>query len=108
MWRKSGKTNADKPVGSAARVNPWHAVSVLTGPDSCGPARSLGAVRFLSTEAPRLPLSQCPTPALCRCGYKHYDDRRLQARRREDRTGYRPHYDSSQERRGQQDRRSTD
>jgi hypothetical protein len=108
MWKKPGKTNADKPVGSTARVNPWHAVSILTTPDSCAPAHSLSALRFLSLEAPRLPLSQCPAPQSCRCGYKHYDDRRTHARRREDRTGYRPHHDSAQERRAREDRRSTD
>jgi hypothetical protein len=108
MWKKSDKTNTDKPSSSAARLNPWHAVSILAAPDGCAPARAMGSLRFLSPEAPRLPLSQCPTPESCRCGYKHYEDRRAQARRREDRTGYRPHHDSAHERRARQGRRSTD
>jgi hypothetical protein len=108
MWKKSGKTNTDKPVGPAARVNPWHAVSILTEPASCAPARSMSGVRFLSPEAPRLPLSQCPTPESCRCAYKHYEDRRAQARRKEDRTGLRRPVTGAQERRRQQGRRSTD
>jgi hypothetical protein len=108
MWKKSGKTNTDKPVAATARMNPWHAVSILTGPTSCGPARSLSALRFLSPEAPRLPLSQCPTPESCLCGYKHHTDRRAQARRKEDRTGLRRLITGDLERRTRQDRRSTD
>src|ERR1700722_19091205 len=107
MWKRSGKTNTDKPVASA-RVNPWHAVSIHLGSTSCVPARTLSAVRFLSPEAPRLPLKECPARESCVCGYKHHEDRRGQARRKEDRTGLRRLIAGDQERRTRQDRRSTD
>jgi hypothetical protein len=108
MWKKPGKTNTDKRVFSTARLNPWHAVSIETGPTSCSPARSLNTLRFLSPEAPRLPLTECPKPESCVCGYKHYADRRAHARRKEDRTGLRRLIIGEEERRTRQSRRSSD
>jgi hypothetical protein len=108
MWKKPGKTNTDKRVSQTARLHPFHAVSILTGPTSCGPAHSLSVLRFLSPEAPRLPLTECPKPESCVCGYKHYADRRAQARRKEDRTGMRRLIVGEEERRTRQGRRSSD
>jgi hypothetical protein len=41
--------------------------------------------RFLSKEAPRLPLECCPSPESCRCTYRHFPDRRGGGRRGTDR-----------------------
>lgn len=41
-------------------------------------------VRHLSAEAPLLPLNQCDRQDQCNCRYRHYDDRRGEARRRSD------------------------
>jgi hypothetical protein len=59
----------------------WHAVSVVPsepcpGADAIGPRR-----RFLPSEAPRLPLADCPRAHACTCAYRHYTDRRSITRR---------------------------
>jgi hypothetical protein len=37
--------------------------------------------RFLSKEAPRLPLKGCSIGSDCRCSYQHHEDRRVLSRR---------------------------
>jgi hypothetical protein len=61
-------------------VNPYHAVSIVVGPKACAVAQSCAGIRFLSREAPRLPLRDCDC-ADCRCRYAHHDDRRIRTRR---------------------------
>jgi len=59
----------------------WHAVSVIADGTACHAALALGDQRFLSAEAPRLPLEDCSKPGGCRCRYRHYPDRRVGPRR---------------------------
>jgi hypothetical protein len=64
--------------------------------------------RFLSIEAPLLPLAGCSMSAKCRCSYQHHDDRRGLSRRTPDvwnpgRVSY-----SGEERRLKRGRRSAD
>jgi hypothetical protein len=49
-------------------------VSVDCGRQGCPPAQHLGQQRFLSGQAPKLPLASCSNP-------KHHDDRRAGPRR---------------------------
>ncbi|MGH9644070.1 MAG: hypothetical protein ACRD3Q_16810 [Terriglobales bacterium] len=65
-------------------TNPYHSVSVIPAADACEAARDLRGRRFLSHEAPQLPLRDCPHKG-CRCHYKHHDDRRKKRRRTTDR-----------------------
>ena len=60
--------------------NTHHAVSIVTGPRCCDEARALRGQRFLSREAPPLPLKDCGR-ADCTCRYEHYQDRRGGLRR---------------------------
>ena len=62
---------------------PWHAVSVVGQSEACPAAKELRDKRYLSAEAPSLPLPQCSSPSLCKCVYRHYSDRRNMAFRRE-------------------------
>jgi hypothetical protein len=62
----------------------WHAVSVKPGPRACNAAVSGKNRRWLSREAPMLPLPGCTLPDACRCTYNHHDDRRAGGRRAED------------------------
>jgi hypothetical protein len=87
-------------------TNPYHAVSIVSGPTCCAAARSLKAQRFFSKEAPSLPLATC-TVSACRCSYKHHDDRRMRSRRASDRIGQ-PASWSGVERRGASGRRQND
>ena len=61
----------------------FHAVSIQPGRLCCHEARALQGQRFLSREAPTLPLRNC-TCENCACLYQHYDDRRAGPRRARD------------------------
>jgi hypothetical protein len=71
-----------KPV-AAVKVASHHAVSIATGPRCCAPARQLRDQRFLSRDAPKLPLKECDR-ADCTCRYEHHQDRRASLRRARD------------------------
>jgi hypothetical protein len=84
----------------------WNAVAVVTAAGSCEAARALKGRRFLSAEAPRLPLRDCPSSSACPCVYRKYADRRAGPRREDEKTGLRR--PSDDERRRSRGRRSTD
>ena len=86
----------------------WSAVSILTGSVGCQAARALKGQRFLSTAAPRIPLSDCSAPQNCQCVYRKYSDRRVGPRRAEDHGTMRRVGGSAPERRAGRGRRSTD
>lgn len=86
----------------------WTAVSIHSTTGSCEPARTLKGQRFLSAEAPRLPLVECTQSARCACTYKKYPDRRAGPRREEDATGLRRAIEVGKDRRTKIGRRSTD
>jgi hypothetical protein len=61
----------------------WHAVTIVAPARACQAALSCKGTRFLSSEAPRLPLKQCDA-ARCDCKYRHFPDRRGEPRRAEE------------------------
>ena len=63
-----------------ARSARWRGVAISPSRDACDSARRLWNVRYLSKEAPRLPLADCNRRP-CRCRYIHYVDRRTGDRR---------------------------
>ena len=62
-------------------VNPGHAVEVRAGLMACPACRAVVGKRFLSTQAPALPVDGCRQPQVCRAIYVHHDDRRAGPRR---------------------------
>lgn len=67
----------------AARRNTlksYHCVEVHTGIPACKAVQHFGTTRFLSVEAPTLPVSGC-TMKQCKCSFIHHDDRRDDDRR---------------------------
>jgi hypothetical protein len=86
----------------------WNAVSVVTSASGCEAARAMKGQRFLSADAPRLPLPQCQSPMTCQCVYRKYADRRAGPRRESEKTGLQRASSSGQERRKKRGRRSTD
>jgi hypothetical protein len=70
------------PSGTRPPRLRFHAVTVVPCADACAQALSLGNVRLLSVEAPRLPMAGCDRPHDCDCRFKHHDDRRAGPRRR--------------------------
>jgi hypothetical protein len=76
-----GKSEPEaRPVAPKKPVNPFHAVTIAPGPRACAAALDLQGQRFLSREAPALPLRKCESGS-CTCRYEHYDDRRHGPRR---------------------------
>lgn len=79
-----GRSEPEKTVlAPKKKVNAYHAVTIAPGPRACVPAQQMRGKRFLSREAPVLPLKNCGSSA-CECRYEHYDDRRENARRARD------------------------
>lgn len=54
--------------------------------ECCEAVKAIASQRFLSADAPKLPLNACDA-ANCRCTYQHYVDRRTDLRRASD-TGF--------------------
>jgi hypothetical protein len=78
-----GRSKADEEAKTSAPKRPkrqWHAVSIVPATHSCAAAARLARKRFLSREAPELPLAGCDQE-LCGCRYGHHDDRRNGPRR---------------------------
>lgn len=60
----------------------FHCVSIhFSSSKACPAVERIAERRFLSMEAPRLPLDECSNIQDCRCRYQHHDDRRSQPRR---------------------------
>jgi Tfp pilus assembly protein PilN len=53
----------------------YHAVAIRSPSNACDAARELEGVRFLASEAPKLPLQACDRQH-CECRFQHYEDRR--------------------------------
>jgi hypothetical protein len=68
---------AEKP-----NVTLYHAVAIRCEKTPCQAAQDNQTERYLSAEAPLLPLDQCDRPDQCNCRYQHYEDRRGGPRRR--------------------------
>jgi hypothetical protein len=88
-------------------TNPFHAVSVQPASRCCEQARSCAGKRFLSAEAPQLPLPNCDA-VHCNCRYQHHEDRRAGTRRESDLLHRQNHFWSGRERRRDSGRRITD
>ena len=59
----------------------YQAVSIRHATRCCQAASDADEQRFLSTEAPTLPLTECSAPGQCRCKYRYHTDRREDYRR---------------------------
>jgi hypothetical protein len=59
----------------------WHAVTIAAPANACAAAQACKGKRFLSGDAPGLPLVECDAAKRCECKYRHYDDRRGDSRR---------------------------
>lgn len=101
---------ADAPVRVHTISNPWHAVSVIPGylQGSCPQVAKLVGRRFLSLEAPTLPLADCPMKHHCGCRFRHHADRRSDSRRGRDAGLPDHHYYGPERRHKSRGRRITD
>jgi hypothetical protein len=74
---------AAPPPKSAPSANQFHAVSIVPGEHACAAAYRFTGHKFLSRQAPKLPLPTCDA-FHCTCRFKHHKDRRSGPRRRSD------------------------
>ena len=71
----------EKPRPTSRRISPgkpdtkYHAVSLKFPPDACDAAKAMEGERYLSADAPSIPLPGCDA-ATCKCRYVHHKDRR--------------------------------
>lgn len=100
-WRGS----PERPEGETQHR--WRAVSIIPGERCCRSAQRCGSHRWLSTQAPRLPLPACDA-AVCDCRYRHHPDRRSRSRRRVDREEIARHFEGTDRRRADRGRRASD
>lgn len=78
--RSRNGRNRERRTGFGAG-NAFHAVSIQPEQEGCAVANAVKVQRFLSEDAPGLPLPDCSSPD-CHCKYVHYSDRRDGARDR--------------------------
>jgi len=98
-----------KETAENQRSSEYRAVSIHCTNNACQAAKDKLGERFLSAEAPLLPLRECDRPDQCDCRYKHYADRRGTMRRRSDHGLTATDTDPDRaERRYQTDRRAQD
>ena len=60
---------------AASHSNPYQAVSIHCYEGACADAKRLQGNRYLTAEAPVIPLENC-TAQRCHCVYRHHEDRR--------------------------------
>jgi hypothetical protein len=106
-----GENSPKEPAAKAAKREPrnrWHAVTILPGATRCQAVEAAKGRRYLSKEAPILPLRECDA-AVCKCKYRHYQDRRGTPRRSEEaRGGGMRSRTGTDDRRNSRGRRETD
>lgn len=112
MSEKTGGSNKSKSLAKGAVAvrssSQWHAVAIKPKGECCDAVQARRATRFLSSDAPRLPLPECSTSDTCTCVYKHHADRRAHPRRQDEQDGLRRSTKVEKERRLTHDRRKTD
>jgi hypothetical protein len=59
----------------------WRAVSIFPGAVACIAVQKACQKRYLTSDAPRLPLRDCDRQDTCKCTYRHLTDRRGELRR---------------------------
>lgn len=75
---KSSKNQASKAI---KRKQDFRAVSIQICPQACAAAKKIRDKRFLSHQAPMLPLNDCNVKD-CKCKFVHHNDRRSHDDRR--------------------------
>jgi hypothetical protein len=80
-WTR-GEVPASRLPPDHTSYRPYRAVAIEPGGACCDAAEEWSYERFLTTQAPRLPLQDCTKPDTCRCRYQKFADRRQATDRR--------------------------
>ena len=81
LFKPSVPSKAHAPNGGA-RPASYRAVEIRCPEDACEAAKAERGKRYLSSDAPTLPLSACDKGHRCACRYRHHEDRRGKEDRR--------------------------
>lgn len=81
FWRKTGRR---RKASVTTLKHLFHGIAVQPGANACDAAQEIAGHRFLSEDAPRLPMDSCTRQPDCRCTYQHFKDRRTEVRREAD------------------------
>jgi hypothetical protein len=103
------KVDVERPAKAKVRrgsIQPWHAVMIAAPASACAAAHACKGKRFLSDDAPRLPLEKCDATR-CECKYRHFADRRGPPRREKEKGAARKEREQ-RNRRNSRGRRATD
>jgi len=104
------KVDAEHPVPAREQRRSrhrWHAVSIIGPAAACAAAQACKGKRYLSSDAPRLPLKGCDAER-CECRYRHFADRRGDPRRENETGAAREARKGNERRSGSRGRRATD
>lgn len=82
LKKKPGRSAGKPRISSLMHL--FHGIEIVPGPAACPAVGELARQRLLSEDAPRLPLNTCDQQIQCTCKYKHFVDRRTDARRESD------------------------
>lgn len=66
---------ADLSINKTHSFHSFHSVSIVNNGSCCEQIEALSGKRFLSKDAPEIPMEEC-TMANCQCRYQHHEDRR--------------------------------
>lgn len=69
------KKTAPSSEATSTASKSYTAVTIVPGPDACEAVLTFDGKRFLSGDAPILPLADCGSSS-CTCKYVHHEDRR--------------------------------
>ena len=81
-WLKTDVSQGQKTKTSAAtgktqaRPNRHRSVTIMHARASCPAVKALTGHRFLTRDAPQLPLPNCTLSRQCQCSFRKHDDRR--------------------------------
>lgn len=78
---KTLSSNGRDATNPTAQEHRFHCVSIVNKGDCCEQVNALTGKRFLSKEAPALPMEECTMPH-CECRYQHFEDRRQSSNER--------------------------
>jgi hypothetical protein len=78
--RRNKKTLSTSSTANSAQNDAFHCVETHHHTHCCDAVKELHGKRFLSAEAPKLPITGCDKTH-CKCDYIHHDDRRVEIRR---------------------------
>jgi hypothetical protein len=81
MWRTPAQNLLPSSFETDTSAHPYHCVAIHHRDGACAAVKRLSGQRFLSKEAPPVPLPACDV-ATCRCRYVHFEDRRQNDERR--------------------------